>query len=263
MPIHEMMTYLNHHPEDDVQTRIIRFQLNNFKSIAEMNIIKMSQLCYVSTASISRIASKFGFDSYEDMKQKIIQEMTTPDPNVTYRMNKDSLLELKNHPETFFPKFAAEFANSIQDTAQTVSTTEIDAVLKKIIAAKNVTLFGFDTMLESLKIFQASMLICGFVVSVGEQNETQLVLANKLTQESLAIVFSSFGTFFSKLPKVYDEIIQSNAHTLLITQASGNIYSNSFDSILRISSSPNTESGSYPMNFLLEYMARRMFFLVR
>lgn len=262
MSTRDMINYLNHHLEDDVQTRMIHFLFTNYRTIHAMNIIEMSQRCFVSPASISRLARNFGYASFDKMKTSIAREMSVPEPRFTYRMNRQSLQELRTQPANFYQRFAKEITDAIADTATTVPYESIDNLLQQIIDAKQVTIFGYDIMLNALTTFQSAMLNVGIVVSLGDSPEIQESLASQLAPNSLAIVFSSFGTFFAKLPHVYDAIVQSDAHTVLVTQMSGgNIYASAFDEILSISSSSNAEAGSYPMDFLLDYMARRMFVL--
>lgn len=262
MSTHDMLNYLNRHATEDVQTRLILFIFTHYKALDQMNIVEMARRCYVSTASVSRVARRFGYQSFDQMKHSVASEMTISEPSFTYRMKRQSLNQLHTDPDAFFHKFADEISAAITDVAASLPYTEVDNMLKQIIASKQVTLFGFDIMVNALSTFQSAMLSLGIIVTLGVNHDTQLQQANNLEPGSLAIVFSSFGTFFAKQPDVYNAITQSKAHTILVTQMGGSsIYTNAFDETLNISSVSNAEAGSYPIDFLLDYMARRMFTL--
>ncbi|MDR7678627.1 MurR/RpiR family transcriptional regulator [Lactiplantibacillus plantarum] len=263
MAARDMLTYLNQHTGEDTQTRIIHFLFSHYRRLEYMTIIELAQRCYVSPASISRFVHRFGYPSFEEMKHSLILEMRVSEPNFTYRLKPGSMQQLRTSPNDFYHGFAEEISGAIMDTVATFSYESIDRLLHQIINAKQVVLFGFDTMLNTLRIFQSAMLSQGIVVQLGDTPEIQRDQTSQLDHDSLAVVFSSFGMFFSKCPDVYSAIVQSEAHTILITQMSGSgIYSNTFDECLKISSSAiNAEAGSYPMEFLLDYMARRMFAL--
>ncbi|MFT9190765.1 MAG: hypothetical protein ABF470_07210 [Liquorilactobacillus sp.] len=264
MSAHNMIKYLNHQTEENVQTKLIHFIFNHYHTLQHMTIIELAQRCYVSTASVSRFARNFGYHSFDDMKNSIATEMTISEPYVTYRMTKQSLKELSSHPDEFYRLFADGIITSIKDTVNTLPFEAIDMLLHRILQTDDVILFGYDIMIDELRIFQSALLSCGIIVRLGETPDVQLELAKHLTSHSTAIVFSSFGTFFAKLPTVYSHIAQSNAHLILVTQMPGsNIYTGVFDEVLPISSKTNVEAGSYPMNFLLDYMARRIFVLQR
>ncbi|GEN49085.1 MurR/RpiR family transcriptional regulator [Ligilactobacillus pobuzihii] len=263
MSTRKMLSYLNHHCEEDVQTKLVRYMFKNYRTIQNMTITKMSQECFVSAASISRAARNFGYRSFDVMKKQVAKEMTMRDPRFLFRIDKHELTQLKNQPDKYYKHLAEEISLALLNTVSSVPMKKIDQLLQEILSAKQVTFFGFNTMIDSLKVFQSALLHCGIITALGENKQDQLHLASTLRENSVAIVFSSFGNFFSNCDKVFDQIMNSQAHTILVTQSSSTPYSISFDETLTISTNTSAEVGSYPMNFLLDVMARRAFVLAR
>ncbi|WP_412989013.1 MurR/RpiR family transcriptional regulator [Pediococcus siamensis] len=263
MSVRDMLTYLNTHVDEDTQTKIIHFVFLNYLDIQNLSIVQMADACYTSTASISRFCKKFGFDSFEDMKAQVVSATTIRKPRFLFRMSKNSLSELTKSPINFYNDFAEEISKSIIDVTKSVSVNEIDAIINQIMQSKKVTLFGYDIMNNSLRILQQALLNCGVLVQMGEDYYVQSKQAESLDSDSLAIVCSSFGNFFSMLPNIYNNIVTSPAKTILITQIANTPYTAAFDQVLSISSRSNAEAGSYPMDFLLDYIARRAFVIKR
>lgn len=259
----EMLSYLNHHSDEDVQTKLIRYMFKNYRTIQNMTITKMSQECFVSTASISRAAKNFGYSSFDMMKKQVVKEMTVNDPRFLFRINKYELTQLSHQPDEYYQHLATEISLALHNTVTSVPTKDIDQFLQQVFTAQQVTFFGFNTTIDSLKIFQSALLHCGIVTALGENENDQLYLAKALQPNSVAIVFSSFGNFFANYVKVFDEIMNSHTHTILVTQSSSTPYSISFDETITINTNTSAEVGSYPMNFLLDVMARRAFVLAR
>ncbi len=263
MSVQDMLTYLNTHIEDDTQTRIIHYLFKNYANIEYMSITQIADACYTSTATISRFSKNFGFPSFPNMKEQITSTMSIKKPRFLFRMSKNSLSQLTKDPKNFYEHFAQEISESITDVVDSISATKIDDLVKEIMKATNVTFFGYDIMNNSLQIFQHALLNCGIIVQMSRSPQIQLEQAKKLDKHSLAIVCSSFGNFFSRESKVYDMVIGSPAKTILITQIPNTQYAAAFDQIISISSHINAEAGSYPMDFLLDYMARRAFVIKR
>lgn len=263
MSTREMLSYLNHHFEEDVQTKIIRYMFKNYRTIQNMTITKMAQECFVSTASISRAAKNFGYSSFDVMKKQVVKDMSVRDPRFLFRIDKNELSQLASKPDEFYQHLATEISLALQNTVESAPMKKIDRLLQQIFSAEQVTFFGFDTTIDSLKVFQSALLHCGIVTALGENESDQFQLAKGLQKNSVAIVISSFGNYFSNYNKVFDQIMSSQAHTILATQSSSTPYSISFDETLTISTDTSVEVGSYPMNFLLDVMARRAFVLAR
>lgn len=258
-----MLHYLNTHSEDDTQSRIARFLILNEARLNQLSIVQVAQDCFTSPASVSRAARNFGYHSFDDMKKDIRESVNISNPRFTLRLAPDRLRLLTTDASTFYSDFAHEIAETILDAAETISSQQIDGLINQILNANEVALFGYDTMLDSVEVLQNAFLNCGFLTRVGETRADQLALANQLKPGDISVTFSTFGNFFSMMPDVYRTIRDSPAKSILVTQAASTQFTASFDQTYHISSKPNAEAGSYPMIFLLEYLARRTYVLSR
>lgn len=263
MSTRDMLHYLNTHYEEDIQARIAKYLILHEQNLLQLSIVQVAQKCFTSPASVSRAARNFGFHNFDEMKHDIHQSVNISNPRFTLRLGPDDLKQLSNDAPAFYQDFAQQIAATILDTAQTISTEKIDELIKQIFQTDQAAFFGYDIMLDGVKVLQNAFLNDGLLTRVGETAKDQLALARQLKAGDVAVVFSSFGNFFSMVPDVYHAIVDSPAKTILVTQMASTQFTASFDQTYHISSKLNAEAGSYAMNFLLEYMARRAYVLSR
>lgn len=259
MDYRDMNEYINTHPLDDTYSRIILhiFQ-NNTKPIT--SITELANDCYVSPSTITRFARKFSCSSFDELKKKCNEEIKIP-ASFVFRLTKEDTKNLRKDSKKFLNTYGNLIINSINDTMDTIDVHEIDQLLHNIHNHERVFLFGYNSTINSLKCMQAAFQKAHKFLFMSYDNDLQLELANQLKKDDLCIIVTSFGTFFTKSPVLADRLINTSAKTILITQNTSNLHSISLDNVITIAKNPDARAGSYNMDFFLDYLARRYYFL--
>lgn len=259
MDYQAMYDYINTHPIDDTYSRIILFLLqDNHESIE--SITTMAENCYVSPATISRFIKKFTNVSFDEFKKEYNKHKDVS-PSFMFRLTKEDTHNLVANSDKFFHDYGNRVIHSIQNTMDTLDLAEIDKFLQKIHDFPRVFLFGYNSTIDNLKYLQAGFKRANKFLYLAYSYELQEQLAENLQHDDLAIIVTSYGTFFNKLAHTADLIVDSQATTTLITQSTNSLYSVGIDKIISISTESDARAGSYNMNFFLDYLARRYFFL--
>lgn len=250
----KMVHYLNNNDLEETYSKIIIYIINNRERISSMNISDFSNVCYVSTATISRFSKFFGYPSFQAMK---IDLQKSPTFEYTLRLSRSEYHRLNDAPDNLFLSLGNQIIEGVNDTLQTVDLAEIDRLLEEIMKYDKVYLFGYDSTLDILKKFQSTFLNNDKLLVMAFPSNLQLELSKKLDNNSLCIVVSSYGTFFTKLPDTIWNISNSNAKKIFITQGTANIFTSIFDQIISISTKPNPITGNFCMDFFFEYLGKR------
>lgn len=250
----KMLHYLNNNDLEGTYSRIIIYIITNREKINSMNISDLSNVCYVSPATISRFSKFFGYPSFQAMKLDLQRE---PSLEYTLRLSKNEYYRLNDSPDSFFLSLGTQIIEGVKDTLQTVDLSKVDKLLEEIMKYDKVYLFGYDSTLDILKKFQSTFLSNDKLLIMAFPSNLQLELSKKLDNNSLCIVVSSYGTIFTKLPNTIWNITNSSAKKIFITQGTTNIFTSAFDQNISISSKPNPITGNFCMDFFFEYLGKR------
>lgn len=259
MNYEKMFEYLNNHSLEDTNSKIILYLLKQ-KQNPIMSISKMADDCFVSTATISRFIRKFTGKGFDDFTRVYNKEITSSVPFM-FRLEKKDEKNLRENSSKFLENYSGRIIDSINNMLSTIDYGEVDNLLFEINKANRVFLFGFDSTLDSLSHLQVALNRGNKLLFMAYRDELQFELAKQLKESDLAIIVTSFGTFFNKLADVSNEIINSKAKTVLITQNVSSLYSIGIDVTINLSSIVDPRAGSYSMDIFLDFIARRYYYL--
>ncbi|KAF1296289.1 hypothetical protein BAU15_15030 [Enterococcus sp. JM4C] len=251
-----MLKYINEHDKDDTYCRIIDYLLRNRQVITNLSVSKLAELTFVSPSTVTRFSKHFGYRSFQEMIYSLSDELT-PSANFTYRLSKSDFDVLKENPKKFLEIYGNEVIDAIKDSIENISINEADILLQKIYSNNQIYLYGYSSAVDVAKSFQSGMLLNGKLVYLGNDEEQQEAFARSMNEKSLAIIFSSFGGFFSQNNAVWKEILKSGAQTVLITQSTNIRNSTEIDYLINIASVADIKRGNYSLIFFTEYLMSR------
>lgn len=255
----KMFEYLNTHSLDDTNSKIIQYLLkHNQEPIVSIN--QVAENCFVSTATISRFIRKFTNRGFDDFKSSYNESISSSVPFM-FRLKKNDEKNLRENGQIFLNDYGKRIVQSIESMISTVSINEVDSLLAEIHNANRVFLFGFDSTLDSLRHLQIALQRSNKFVFLALTDELQLDSAKQLLNSDVALIVTSFGTFFNNLLPVANELTKSSAKTILITQQSSSLYSVEIEKVINITNTPDPRAGSYCMDIFLDYVARRYYYL--
>ncbi|MCI8293687.1 MAG: MurR/RpiR family transcriptional regulator [Hespellia sp.] len=159
----KLIAIINHYPPTAPEYYLALNILKNFESIPQISIEEMAELCFTSTATLSRFCKNLGFKNYNMLRHTIEGEMHAfkKDLPIYYRS------EEKNTDMNSFASidyFITEMASSLETLRKEIHYEDIAKVIDAINGAKNITLICDSSILSSFITFQYQMLLCNKVI---------------------------------------------------------------------------------------------------
>lgn len=252
------LNYLNTHPLDDTNARIILYLLEHQHEVEGITITRASQECFVSPASITRFVQRFDLESFTELKRQLARECAY-DSGSSFQLTAEDHGLLTHVPQRYLDTYAERVQESIGATARSLDINEAIALVRLLETAGRIFLFGFDSNVDYLRRFQGSLIHCGTVAFLGATVEAQVDLAERLQDGDLCLVVSSFGQFFRYNRAIVERIGVSPAHTVLLTQSTSIFEATGFDQTIVVTDRPDPRAGSFCMEFYLEFIARLVY----
>ena len=131
-----LINFINTSKVDDVYSNAAKMILENINKIPEYNITDVAEMCFVSTATISRLCRKLNYESFSDFKMDVTM-------NLRY-FNHDSMRMQFDHQLPVFPVegkttkdlFSDHFENIVQNLRSTYEMIEFEELEKLVEIAK-------------------------------------------------------------------------------------------------------------------------------
>ena len=72
---YNLINFINTAKVDDVYANAAKKILENINKIPELNITDVAEMCFVSTATISRLCRKLNYESFSDFKMDVTMNL--------------------------------------------------------------------------------------------------------------------------------------------------------------------------------------------
>lgn len=217
---YQLMNYINMSKENDVYYYAAVSILKNIKKVPYCSITQIADMCYASTATISRLIRRLNYATYNDFKQDVIysqeevdrcdpihfdQEPVESFPNVSYRALKDDYVQ--------------SVIDNLKFTHEQVSEQDIREVVQDIERAKRVIFLGFNFCQMVSSQLQSTLAIDNKIVLAKTSEKLQLELLQESTKDDLIILTTITGNYFQYKPEATSYFEKSPASKIVITQA--------------------------------------------
>lgn len=189
---------------------VIDYILNNLETASLLTIQETAQKTNISIATISRLAKKLGFSSYQEMRLKIY-ESNQPNhdaffPNVSVN---DSLLDIANH--SFYTNKL-----SLEETQSILKEDDLELAVSLLARSKTCGIFGLGASqvvaMSAYHRFTRSSLECVFV----QDFHLQLLQVARLTSDDCILLISHTGNNKDTL-RIVEIAKQNNVPIITIT----------------------------------------------
>lgn len=211
--IYNLLTYLNSSKEEDMYYSIALTMVQHLDVIPKCSINELADLCFTSTATISRFCRKFGYASFPQFKA----EMAYGLEQAKYEIFLDDSEKeyISKNPSHVIDKVYDLVFETLILGKKSLRIKEVDHLCRLIHDAKKVHFFGyqFNKIVASdlqLKFIKLGKFIYAFADHGDDSQKIEL-----LSEDSLAIVMSVSGKIGHE--HLMEEIHQRGAKTVLIT----------------------------------------------
>lgn len=247
---------LNNEYVESSNWRIANAILSLKSSIKSVSINDLAELCFVSEATISRFCKNTGFESYQQLKNSIIESLNPLKISI-FHMQKQSYELLEQNPKNFMRDYAKKITQNILAVVDTIDYDQIDNLAHEIYSTPRVFLFSHSSSLATSKMIQSNLYSCNKLVYSAESEEKQRSYIDQMKEDDLVIIISTFGHYIHDRPLTVKKIMETKAKSILITQNKGIQEINLFDEVIIFGNDNCLETGTYSILLGLEYFVRR------
>lgn len=211
--IYNLLTFLNSSKEEDMYYSICLSMLQNLEEVPNCSINELADLCYTSTATLSRFCRKFGYSNFHEFKKEIAYALIQSKNEIFLEKNEMQFIE--SNPSYVINKVYDLIFESLLMGKTSLKIKSIDHICNLIYKSKKVHFFGyqFNKVLASdlqLKFMKLGKFIYAFADRGEDSQKIEL-----LDENSLAIVMSVSGKIGHQA--LMEEIHERGAKILLIT----------------------------------------------
>jgi len=253
---YSLINFLNMTNIHDVYFKAAKTILLNISKIPDYTITEVADMCYVSTATISRLCRKLNYESFAEFKNDVILNLNYFNQD-TKRLIFDYQLPQKNtldQGKDVFNDHFENILNNLRDTYNRITFDELEKIVDKIHEANHICFAGnFFTQTASMQLqIELSYLgkDCLALYPLAQQKE----LISTMNENDLIIVTSIAGGFFKDHPDIMREISKSRCYKIGITQLDDFSYRNCIDLLLKVGNDHQSLIGKFSIMYIYEVL---------
>ena len=254
---YNLINFINTAKVDDVYANAAKKILENINKIPELNITDVAEMCFVSTATISRLCRKLNYESFSDFKMDVTM-------NLRY-FNHDSMRMQFDHQLPVLPVagkttkdlFNDHFENIVQNLRSTYEMIEFEELEKLVdlIYQSNEICFAGNFFTQSVSMqLQIELSYLGKKCTGMYPLQSQKEVVRDLTGNDLIIVSSIAGGYWQDHPDMLREIAKSRAHKICTTQVENIPYQEQFDMIIQVGTDHLSLIGKFSITYIFELL---------
>ena len=236
-----LLRYVNGQYKKDTNYDIALALLTHYSEIPKKTINEISDLCYVSPASISRFVKLIGFHSFQEFKNACLNTLdiskTDYSPKVI-KANKNDVKEILQH-------YTNRVINNIQFSYDHLDFEQLDRICSYIHDSDDVLILGLEFSTLLAQHVQNRFALMNKYISVAISNEEQLESAHALKEGSTVIILSVEGGYFYRHNEVIQILLEKKVKLVVLTMNEHQKMINEFidrEVILCSQDNTNTES---------------------
>ena len=253
---YNLINFINMTSIHDVYWGAAKTILKNIYKIPDSSITDVAKMCYVSTATISRLCRKLSYESFTDFKKDVTMNL--------HYFNQDAKRLLFDHqlpaPETIdegkdiFKNHFQNVIHNLQDTYDNLRYEDLIYIIDKIHEAKHICFAGnFFTQSVSMQL-QIELCYLGKDCVAMYPLEQQKNIYKTLKDYDLIIVSSIAGGFFKDHIETMRELVKTEAYIIAITQLDEFPYSDKVDMILKVGNDHHSLIGKFSVTYIFEVL---------
>lgn len=221
--ISTLISIINRNNDDDTNCVLANFFLNHLEELEQLSVYEIADRCYTSRSSVQRFIKDIGFDSYNNLKNKVHEALRH---NCRYR----DFYKTANFQKTYQNNINEMFDNfnSFYESEHFEYFVNLIYISKKIVfsIAEGSSVAPFD--------FQEALISLGKTARVITNGTNSTKLLESLTEDDLLITLSMTGNYALA---TLNNIKNVKANKVLITLNHSNIFNDVYDKIIYFANS--------------------------
>lgn len=253
---YNLVNFINMTNVHDVYWGAAKKILKNIYQIPDCTITEVAQMCYVSTATISRLCRKLNYESFAEFKNDVTMNLNYFNQDAK-RLLFDHQLPAKeslNDGKEIFKDHFQNVIKNLQDTYDSIKYEDLMTIVDKIHESEKICFAGnFFTQSVSMQL-QIELSYLGKDCVAMYPLEQQKEVYSSLGEKDLIIVTSIAGGFFHDHPDAIRMITKRPAYVIVITQLEVFPYSDKADMIIRVGSNHHSLIGKFSVTYIFEVL---------
>lgn len=253
---YNLVNFLNMTNVHDVYWGAAKKILLNIYQIPQSTITEVADMCYVSTATISRLCRKLNYESFAEFKNDVTMNLSFFNKDVERLYFDHQLPERKdiNEGKEIFRNHFQNVIHNLQDTYDSICYEDLMFIVDKLHEAQHICFAGnFFTQSVSMQL-QIELSYLGKDCVAMYPLEQQREIVKSLGKEDLIIVTSIAGGYFKDHPDAMREITRTSAYVIAITQLEEFPYSDKVDMTLRVGNNHHSLIGKFSITYIFEVL---------
>lgn len=254
---YNLINYINTAKVDDVYSNAAKTILENINQIPELNIMDVAQMCFVSTATISRLCRKLNYDSFSDFKMDVTMNLHYFNHDAMRMQFDHQLPNLPIEGKSTKDLFVDHFENIIDNLRATYDSLQFDKLeqLVDLIYQSNEICFAGNFFTQSVSMqLQIELSYLGKKCTGMYPIQGQKDVVSSLKEGDLIIVSSIAGGYLKDQPDMFRKIVKSNAKKIIITQLDDFAYKDYFDMVIKVGTDHLSLIGKFSITYIFELL---------
>lgn len=170
------------------ETKVCEYIIQHPKDVIHMSVSGLAKACSVSAATVIRASQKLGYDSYQDLKIALAQDIVTPLEAINEAITpQDSQSEIVE-------KVFQSSLNALQATYNTLNVADITLASQKILMARNIGICGLGNSHTIAMDLQHKLMRLGLNAISYSDNHMQVIGATYSTDKDVFFCISHSGS---------------------------------------------------------------------
>lgn len=253
---YNLVNFINMTNIHDVYWGAAKTILQNIYLIPQSTITDVAKMCYVSTATISRLCRKLNYESFSDFKNDVTMNLNffNQDAKRLYFDHQLPSPDILDEGKDIFRNHFQNIIRNLQDTYDNIHYEDLMTIVEKIHDSKHICFAGnFFTQSVSMQL-QIELSYLGKDCVAMYPLEQQKNIYKTLKNYDLIIVSSIAGGFFKDHIEAMRELTRSSAYIIAITQLEEFPYSDRVDMILRVGNDHHSLIGKFSITYIFEVL---------
>lgn len=208
-----LLRVVNGQIKKDANYDIALKMLAHYNDISSYTINDLADICFVSTASITRFIRLLGFQTFADFKKACSNTLTISQTDYSIKTSKAE----KEDIEPIFKNYTQHVMDNIDFVFKNLDYNQLDRICESIKNSDEILFLGleFSTLLG--QHFQNRMSLMNKYVKIGISYEEQLELANSIKPNAIVLIATIEGGYFYRNNDIIDALNEKNAQFIVLT----------------------------------------------
>lgn len=228
---------------------IAKALLDHYQDIPKLTIHELADVCYISSASLSRFIRYLGFDHYTDFKESCKKGIGI-EVDYSRDVSKASIDDMR----PIIERYTENIKQNIDFTFQHMDFDQLERICKMMFEAKELAFFGLEFATLLGQHFQVKMTSMNKLVRLGLTYDEQKEVATNLQDGALVFVASLEGGFFYRNDEIMDILNKKKVTIIALTMNEHTKLMKDVDEILICNKENSNTEGRITLLYMIEIL---------